>query len=326
VGGTTPPCPGLLGLPILIRWGPRMLSRAAARNNGPVPELPDLRILADAFTASLTGRVLESATLRQPLVLRGTSVELGGFGGLTLDSVEQRGKFLTLHLGAGRIVINAMLTGRLGLAEPGAKALRATALALRFGPRTGLSPEMTLPAWTRGAAWLPADDASVELRYLDARKMGKVYLLPSGVEREVAGWAELGPDADDPALDLATWQERIRRHQGELVNLLRNQSFVAGIGNAYSDEILWHSRLAPFRRRASLASEESEALWRATREVMAWAVEELRERVPPTFEKQARDFLRVHLHGGKPCPRCGTTLSEVSPGGFATTWCRACQT
>jgi formamidopyrimidine-DNA glycosylase len=303
-----------------------MLSRAGARNNGPVPELPDLRILADAFTASLAGRVLESAKLRQPLVLRGTSAELRGFEGLTLDSVEQRGKFLTLRLGADRIVFNAMLTGRLGLAEPGARMPSATALMLRFGPRTGLPPGMSPPAWTLGGDWLPADDAPVELRYRDARKMGKVYLLPSGVEREVAGWAELGPDADDPALDLAVWQERIRRHQGELVNLLKNQAFVAGIGNAYSDEVLWQARLAPFRRRSSLANEESEALWRATREVMAWAVEELRTRVPPTFDKQARDFLRVHLHGGEPCPRCGTTLSEVTPGGFATTWCRACQT
>jgi formamidopyrimidine-DNA glycosylase len=292
---------------------------------GAVPELPDLRILADAFTASLAGRVLESATLRQPLVLRGTTAELRGFEGLVLDSVEQRGKFLALRLGADRIVINAMLTGRLGLAEPGARMPSATALAFRFGPRTGLPSGLALPAWTQGARWLPDDEAPVELRYRDARKMGKVYLLPSGVEREVAGWADLGPDADDPALDLVAWQERIRRHQGELVNVLKNQSFVAGIGNAYSDEILWQARLAPFRRRASLAEEESEALWRATREVIPWAVEELRARVPPIFEKQARDFLRVHLRGGEPCPRCGTTLSEVTPGGFATTWCRACQ-
>ena len=302
-----------------------MLSRAEARNNGSMPELPDLRILADAFTASLAGRALESATLVQPLVLRGTTAELRGFEGLGCGRVEQRGKFLTLHFGDHRIVINAMLTGRLGLAEPGTKALSATALVLDFGPRAGLPPGTGIAAWTRGADWLPADDTPVELRYRDPKRMGKVYLLPPGVERVVAGWETLGPDADDPALDLATWQQRIRRHQGELGNLLKNQSFMAGIGNAYSDEILWQARLGPFRKRASLADEESEALWRASREVVEWAVEELRTRVPPTFEKQARDFLRVHLHGGEPCPRCGTTLSQVAPGGFTTTWCRACQ-
>ena len=93
---------------------------------------------------------------------------------------------------------------------------------------------------------MPADDAPVEVRYRDPTQMGKVYLLPAGVERPVAGLDdELGPDADDPALTLEVWRERIRRHPGELKNLLKNQAFVAGIGNAYSDEILHAARLLP---------------------------------------------------------------------------------
>jgi formamidopyrimidine-DNA glycosylase len=290
-----------------------------------VPELPDLRILAEAFTAALAGRALTSTALRQPLVLRGTMAELRAFEGLEIDRVEQRGKFLTLRFGGHRIVINAMLTGRLGMATPDAKAFTSTALVLRFGSRTSLPPRSRVVPWTREAGWLPPDGEPVELRYRDPKKMGKVYLLPEGIEREVAGWDELGPDADDPALDLARWQARIKRHNGELQNLLKNQAFVAGIGNAYSDEIMWAARVAPFRRRSSLAPEESERLWRACREVTEWAIAELRRRVPPTFERQARDFLMVHLRGGQPCPRCGATLSEVSPGGFTTTWCRSCQ-
>ncbi len=292
---------------------------------GAMPELPDLRILADAFTTALSGRALEASTLKQPLVLRGTGAELRGFEGRRLQRVIQRGKFLTLDFGADRIVVNAMLTGRLGLVMPETRAFSSTALVLRFGPRDSVPRGTATATWTQGAAWLPNDGATVELRYRDPRKMGKIYLLPHGIEREVAGWEALGPDIDDPALDLATWQVRIRRHNGELGNLLKNQAFVAGIGNAYSDEILWQARIAPFRRRASLAAEESAALWQAARDVMPWAIKELRRRVPPTFEKQSRDFLRVHLRGGEPCPRCGSTLSEVSPGGFTTTWCRTCQ-
>ena len=94
------------------------------------------------------------------------------------------------------------------------------------------------------------------MRYRDPKKMGKVYLLPEGVAREVAGWDSLGPDADDPALDLPTWQTRIRQHNGELQNLLKNQEFMAGIGNAYSDEILWAARVGPLRKRATLAPED----------------------------------------------------------------------
>jgi formamidopyrimidine-DNA glycosylase len=155
--------------------------------------------------------------------------------------------------------------------------------------------------------------------------MGKVYVVPDGSGRSVPGVAELGPDADDPGLTVEDWRARIRRHPGELKGLLRNQTFVAGIGNAYSDEILHAARLHPFRKRPSLAPEEVDELYRATRSTLAEAIALLRVRVPPTFEKQVRDHLRVHLRGGSPCPRCGTTISEVSPGREATSYCRGCQ-
>ena len=96
------------------------------------------------------------------------------------------------------------------------------------------------------------------MRYRDPTQMGKVYLQPAGVDRPVAGLGgdEQGPDADDPTLTLERWRDRIKRHPGELKNLLRNQAFVAGIGNAYSDEIVHAAGLLPFRKRASLAAEE----------------------------------------------------------------------
>ena len=146
--------------------------------------------------------------------------------------------------------------------------------------------------------------------------MGKIYLLPRGVERVVAGWDNVGPDADDPELTLEVWRSRIARYSGELKNLLRNQEFVAGIGNAYSDEILWAARLAPFRKRSSLAAAEVDTLYVATRETLAWAINELHRLVPPRLEVEQRKFLNVHRKGGEACPRCGSKISEVSAGGF----------
>ena len=174
---------------------------------------------------------------------------------------------------------------------------------------------------------MPADDAVVEVRYRDPTQMGKVYLQPAGLNRPVPGLGspDQGPDADDPALTLDVWRERIRRHPGELKSLLRNQAFVAGIGNAYSDEILHAARLLPFRKRSSLASEEVDGLYDATRATLADAIEVLKARVPPTFDKQVRDFLAVHDKGGQPCPRCGTRITEVRAGGFITSFCRGCQ-
>jgi formamidopyrimidine-DNA glycosylase len=287
-----------------------------------MPELPDLDILADAFSAALGGRDVVGSEVLQPLVMRGTSAELRALIGQRLRSVEQRGKFLAFQLDRDRLVINPMLTGRLGIAMPGTKPFGQTAFVATFGERTRRG---RMPRWTRGASWLPADSATVELRYRDPTRMGKVYVLPAGVARAVAGWDEQGPDVDDPALDVSTWAGRIAGHSGELKNLLKNQAFVAGIGNGYSDEVLWAAGLAPFRKRSSLAPDEVERLYQASREVPAWAIGVLRERVPPRFELEVRDFLRVHRKGGQPCPRCGATLAEVSPGGFVTTWCRSCQ-
>lgn len=290
-----------------------------------MPELPDLTIVAEAFHAALAGRQVAAAEATSPLAVRGTPAELQALVGQRLVRVARRGKFLIVDLDRDRIVANPMLTGRFQLAGPATKRPSSTALVLAFGPRSGRPTDAA--GWTARADWLPDDGTTIEVRYRDPSQMGKVYLLPAGIERPVAGLGDgdLGPDIDDAELTIDIWRSRIRRHPGELKNLLRNQSFVAGIGNAYSDEILHAARLGPFRKRSSLAADEVDELYRASRDVVARAIDILRERVPPTFETQVRDFLAVHGRGGQACPRCGSRISEVSPGREATAWCRGCQ-
>jgi formamidopyrimidine-DNA glycosylase len=290
-----------------------------------VPELPDLAVVSDALHAALTGRSIERAEAPAPLAVRGTPTELAGLAGQRLRRVHRRGKFILFELERDRVAVNAMLTGRFQLAAPADRKPPNTAVILAFGGRERAPKDAA--KWTKGAAWIPADAAQAEVRYRDPSQMGKVYVLPAGVSRAVAGLEDKdqGPDADSPELTLDVWRERIRRHPGELKSLLRNQAFVAGIGNAYSDEILHAARLSPFRKRASLAPEEIDALYAAMRTTLTEAIDVLRLRVPPTFEKQVRDFLAVHLKGGEACPRCGTRLSEVSSRSEATSWCRGCQ-
>jgi formamidopyrimidine-DNA glycosylase len=284
-----------------------------------------LTVVAEAFHAALAGRQIRSAAAPAPLAVRGTPAELEALVGQRVGTIRRRGKFLLVDLDRDSVVVNPMLTGRFQLASPGTKLPTKTAVVLGFGPRERAPVDAA--AWTRGAAWLPADAADIEVRYRDPTQMGKVYLQPAGVDRPVAGLGgdEQGPDADDATLTLETWRDRIKRHPGELKNLLRNQAFVAGIGNAYSDEIVHAAGLLPFRKRASLAAEEIDALYDATRSTLSDAIDILRERVPPTFETQVRDFLAVHNKGGQPCPRCGTRITEVKAGGFITSYCRGCQ-
>ena len=117
----------------------------------------------------------------------------------------------------------------------------------------------------------------------------------------------------------------MRRHPGELKNLLKNQAFIAGVGNAYSDEILHAARLLPFRKRSELAPEEVDALHAATgrpwRRRWRSFVAGFRQRSRSRSATSSPSMTRA----GPPCPRCGTKISEVKPGGFVTSFCRGCQ-
>jgi formamidopyrimidine-DNA glycosylase len=270
-----------------------------------MPELPDLTVVAEELAHRIAGKTVAEATAPTPILLRATPADLSRLEGLQVGSARRRGKFLLLPFERDGspfriLAANPMLAGRFWLIDDSRDRVRArTGLRLRF---------------TDGA----------ELRYVDREMLGKLYLVaPDGLDA-IPGWSEMGPDADDPALTLEVFRQRIRRHPGELKPLLRNSRFVAGIGNAYSDEILWEAKLAPFRRRSTLKPEEIDRLYTAMRSVLTDATARLRTLVPPHIETQHREFLKVHLRGGDPCPRCGRELRQIG-GEEATTFCRTCQ-
>jgi formamidopyrimidine-DNA glycosylase len=269
-----------------------------------VPELPDLTVVAEELGRRVAGRTVVEATTPTPILVRATPADVAELAGAALGRARRRGKFLLLPFereGATVRILaaNPMLAGRFWLAAP----------RDRVRARTGLRLSL---------------DGDLDLRYVDREMLGKLYLVaPDGLD-DIPGWAEMGPDADDPELTLDAFRQRIRRHPGELKPLLRNPRFVAGIGNAYSDEILWHARLAPFRRRSSISDDDVERLFHAMRDVLADATARLRDLVPPEIETQHREFLQVHLRGGQPCPRCGRELRQIG-GREATTFCRTCQ-
>lgn len=267
-----------------------------------MPELPDLEAIRRLLAPRLAGIRIDSAKVLRPVVVRNL---LGGdlpahLVGRFLTGAARRGKFLLLRCSGDPLwlVINPMLAGRLRYGTPLAHSRARDALVL------GLAGDR-------------------ELRYHDARDMGKIYV--TACLDQVPGFRELGPDADDPHLTLEVFRERIRRHTGEIKGVLTEQGFVAGIGNAYADEICWHARIFPFRRRASLSSEEVGCLYASMREVLSKAVEVLSGRVGEAIDVEIRDFLAVHGKPGQACPRCGTPISEVTLHKRSTDFCRTCQ-
>lgn len=266
-----------------------------------MPELPDLEIIREHLAARLPGVAIADAEVRRPIIVR--NLAGGDFVeqvvGQCFRSVSRRGKFLLLELAGGAfLVVNPMLAGRLRCGPPLGHDRTRDALVLRLG-------------------------SGHELRYHDAVDMGKIYLTRA--LDQVPAFSGQGPEADDPALTLEVFRQRLRRHPGEIKGILTNQAFVAGIGNAYADEICWCAAIFPFRRRSTLSIAETERLYRCMGAVLERAIEMLRERVGEAIDVEVRDFLAVHGKGGGECPRCGGKISEVTRQRRTTNFCRHCQ-
>jgi formamidopyrimidine-DNA glycosylase len=267
-----------------------------------MPELPDLEIIREVLTHKLVGQRLEAAEVVRPIVVRvldpAASAE-GFLQGATLEGLQRHGKFLVFAFGEARfMVINLMLAGELRCCPRQERVRSRDYLLLHFAH-------------------------GLDLRYHDLRGMGKVYLSPGLAQ--VPGYAAMGPDALDPELTADAFVRRLRSGRGEVKRLLTSGAVVAGIGNAYADEILFRAGIYPFRQRASLSDAECLALYEAMRAVLIEAIAILRERVGEDIAEEIRDFLQVHLHRGCPCPRCGQVISEISVGGRPTSFCRHCQ-
>jgi formamidopyrimidine-DNA glycosylase len=266
-----------------------------------MPELPDLEVIREYLAARLRGVAITAVDARRPLVIRNL---LGGEVSAHLaerrfSDVQRRGKFLLLPLDSGvTVVVNPMLAGRFHYGQPLARHRKRDVLVL------GLAD-------------------GYELRYHDAKDMGKVYLTRD--LGQIPTFAGLGPEATDPELALEGFRQRLRRHRGEIKGVLTNQSFVAGIGNAYADEILWRAGIYPFRRRPSLSDEEVARLYEAMGTVLAEAIDTLRQQVGDRIQVEIRDFLAVHGKAGEPCPRCGGDVSKVTRSRRTTNFCRTCQ-
>jgi formamidopyrimidine-DNA glycosylase len=269
-----------------------------------MPELPELEVVREVLTRRLLGRHIAGVGIEPkggPLVVRDLTGT--GFGeGLInkrIESVERRGKYLLFDLDPGSLwlVINPKLSGRLQLCPPAAKKAGPVHVTLRF------------------------EDPEQELRYIDRKRMGQLYLTTD--LDAIPTFADMGPDALD--ISLESFRQRLRSFHGEIKGILARERFSAGIGNAYADEILWEARIHPYRKRPSLSTEEVDRLHRSMRSVLLQSIEKVRAAMGEDVHLKPRDFFAVHLRGGEPCPRCGASISNITARKRITNFCRTCQ-
>jgi formamidopyrimidine-DNA glycosylase len=274
-----------------------------------MPELPELEALRIQLGPRLEGRLVTAVEvnpkkahlLRYPVEAFAHELPYRRIKG-----TWRRGKHLVfdLELASGgdlrHLVINPMLGGRFQLAAEDRPPPATHVFSLRL-------------------------ERGEELRYLDFRDMGRIYWT-ADLEKDVLAWSEMGPEPDELAeAGLEAFRHRLRRYRDELKDLLRNQSFCAGVGNAYSDEILFEARLLPLRRRASVTPEEEEVLFEALPSVLRRATEAIVANPDYDESKQDRTFMKVHGKGGKDCSRCGHRISQLGSNREPLNFCRGCQ-
>ncbi|MGZ4590182.1 MAG: Fpg/Nei family DNA glycosylase [Actinomycetes bacterium] len=271
-----------------------------------MPELPEVEALACFLTERAVGRVVARVDLANFSALKTYDPPLSALGGLEITAATRWGKFLDVDVSGLHLVVHLARGGWLHWRDslPAAPA------------RPGKSPLAARVHLDDGSGW--------DLTEMGTQKRLALYVVRSPYD--VPGIARLGPDPLAPEFDVAALVALLAGSRQQLKGLLRDQSVLAGVGNAYSDEVLHAARLSPFKLASSLTEGEVETLYAALREVLTDAVSRSVGMAAAELKAEKKLALRVHGRAGQPCPVCGDTVREVSFADSALQYCPTCQT
>jgi formamidopyrimidine-DNA glycosylase len=269
-----------------------------------VPELPEVEALAAFLRENAVGRVVVRADLAAVQAIKTFDPPLSALGGLEVTGVGRLGKFLDLDVSGLHLVVHLARAGWLHW-------------------RTGLPTAPPKPGKGPLALRVHLDDGNgFDLTEQGTRKGLAVYVVRTTAD--VPGIARLGPDALE--VDRETFAALMAGRRGQLKGALTDQTLLAGIGNAYSDEILHTARLSPFKSADKLTDDELLRLYDATRATLTDALTRQVGQRAATLKGEKRSGLQVHARTGLPCPVCGDTVREVSFADTSLQYCPTCQT
>jgi formamidopyrimidine-DNA glycosylase len=276
-----------------------------------MPELPEIEALASYLRERAVGRAVQRADVAAFSAVKTFDPPLTALRGAIVNGASRYGKFLSLDFDGLHLITHLARGGWLQWREslPPAPPRPGGKSPLAF--RLHLAPEFP-----------SGPVAGFDLTEMGTQKRLAVYLVRN--PQEVPGIARLGPDA--LALSLPELTELLAGHRAQLKSALTDQSLVAGIGNAYSDEILHVAKLSPFKNTGKLTDDELSRLHAAIQAVLTDAVERSVGQRAATLKGEKRSGLRVHARAGLPCPVCGDTVRSISFADRHFEYCPTCQT
>jgi formamidopyrimidine-DNA glycosylase len=273
-----------------------------------LPELPEIEALRQLLSERVVGKIVASVAIRQFALVKTFDPPLDALIGQTPVEAGRHGKHLLLDFDGGvTLAIHLGIGGRLVPRSPGADGA-----ARRAGGRyTSLE-----------IGW--DDGEGVDVVELGKKKRSSVHVLPSsGVPAHLSS---LGVDALSPELTVERLGALLSAERAQLKHFLVDQHRIAGIGNAYSDEILWEAHLPPLRMTTTLADEEVGSLHVAIHDVLSAALDWAREENYLLVARgDKRGNFQVHRREGEPCPRCGEAIASIHLAESSLQYCPACQ-
>ena len=265
-----------------------------------MPELPDVEVYIESLRARIAGRRLERVRVLSPFVLRTAVPPLSSADGKRVAAVQRVGKRIVLWLEDGPyLVLHLMIAGRLRWLDPGDKPPGRITLAL-----------------------FEFENGTLAFTEAGTKRRASLHVLAS-LEGLDPGGAELF------AIDARQFGERLKRENHTLKRALTDPRLFAGIGNAYSDEILHRARLSPVLMTSRLEDEQIRTLFDAARTVLAEWTERVRQEAAGGFPEKVtafREGMAVHGRFGKPCPVCGSPVQRIVFAENETNYCARCQT
>jgi formamidopyrimidine-DNA glycosylase len=271
-----------------------------------VPELPEVEALAAFVRTHALGRQIARVDVGAFHVLKTFDPPVSALHGQAVTGARRHGKFLDIETTGPHLVVH--------LARAGWLRWRAELATTPLKP--GKSPI---------ALRVHLDDASgFDLTEAGTQKRLAAYVVtdPSTIE----GIARLGPDPLADTFDVRALDVILRGRRMQIKGLLRDQSVIAGIGNAYSDEILHVAKMSPFKIADTLSADDVETLYAAIRGTLLDAVRRAAELDAGELKAEKKANMRVHARTGQPCPVCGDTVREVSFADSSLQYCPTCQT
>jgi formamidopyrimidine-DNA glycosylase len=271
-----------------------------------MPELPEVQALVDFLAERTEGLAVTRVELASISVLKTFDPPPQALEGSPIDGVHRHGKFLDIDCDGTHLVFHLARAGWLRWSDH----LPETVL------RPGKSPIALRVRLSDGSGF--------DLTEAGTKKSLAAYIVRDPAE--VPGIARLGPDPLADGFTREVFATMLEGRRTQIKGLLRDQEFIAGVGNAYSDEILHVAKISPFAIAGSLAPEVVDRLYAALRDTLASAVRAASGKPAKELKDAKRAGMRVHARAGETCPECGDVVREVSFADSSLQYCATCQT